>query len=392
MFQTCIALVTASVLGGAQPVHAAENDPPLPVTITNNSGRHDALYLYVVGTDLGHDDRRGHLNSTGTFTSWPQGKTPPIPAPDASIPGPADGGSITLMVPRNFAGRVYMAFGDKLQFFLTTGGLVEPAPWTASDPNHGVLLDWSELTYDSGGLWLNSSQVDQFAIPHVVAVTSQNGSTRRAGELVPDGRHKIVESLNDQPGWGRLAQRAQDGSVLRVLSPARGTDADVFDPRYLDGYIERSWAEYAAKPLVVTPFTSNPAIRFTGRTQGDVLSFTDVSGRRVAEFRKPSTMEVWRCDGALAAPNDDMVGPIARTLCAALHRSTLESNDLQPSGTSADFYKGTVTDHYSRVIHENMADGRAYGFAFDDVLAQESIVHDATPHAAGITITPLTVD
>jgi hypothetical protein len=38
---------------------------------------------------------------------------------------------------------------------------------------------------------------------------------------------------------------------------------------------------------------------------------------------KPSTAGVWGCAGALAAPNDLVAGPIARTLCAALQRGTL---------------------------------------------------------------------
>ena len=97
---------------------------------------------------------------------------------------------------------------------------------------------------------------------------------------------------------------------------------------------------------------------------------------------------MWGCDGALGAPNDMVVGPIARTLCAALHRSTLGRLDTQPSGTAADFYQGTLTNHYSRLVHQNMVDGRAYGFAFDDVQAQESLVHSGDPTSAGITLNP----
>ena len=35
-----------------------------------------------------------------------------------------------------------------------------------------------------------------------------------------------------------------------------------------------------------------------------------------------------------------------------------------------------------------MANGKAYGFAFDDVLAQESLVHDGNPSAAYIQLDP----
>jgi hypothetical protein len=36
-----------------------------------------------------------------------------------------------------------------------------------------------------------------------------------------------------------------------------------------------------------------------------------------------------------------------------------------------------------------MADGKAYGFAFDDVGAHESLVHDGNPLQAYMTLDPL---
>jgi hypothetical protein len=161
------------------------------------------------------------------------------------------------------------------------------------------------------------------------------------------------------------------------------------DPAYLDPYIAEAWAAYRSKPLKVVPFADRPDVAFTGRTSGDVLNFTDASGARVASFTRPSTANVWGCDGALDAPNDKVVGPVARTLCAALHRSTLGRLDVQPSGTAEDFYQGPLTNHYSRVIHESMTDGRAYGFAFDDVQHQESLVHHTDPRRASVVLAPL---
>jgi len=129
-------------------------------------------------------------------------------------------------------------------------------------------------------------------------------------------------------------------------------------------------------------------VKYFGRTSGNNMNFTNTSGQQVASFAKPSISNVWGCDGALHAPNDQVVGPIARTLCAALHRSTLGRIDTQPGGGPADFYQGAITNHYSRLVHQNMVDGKAYGFAFDDVQAQESLVHDGDPRSAGIILTP----
>ncbi|WP_229796429.1 beta-1,3-glucanase family protein, partial [Saccharothrix coeruleofusca] len=283
---------------------------------------------------------------------------------------------------------VYMSFGEKLKFFLTPDGLVQPAPWSPSDPNRNILFDWSEFTYNDAGLWLNSSQVDQFAVPHAVSVTGANGVTKKTGELVNNGRENIINGLRNQPGWGNAVQTRSDGTVVRVLAPGKAADAGLFDRNYLDPYITQAWNAYTSKTLTVVPFADQPGTKFFGRASGDVMNFTNTAGQHVASFRKPSTANVWGCDGALAAPNDQVVGPIARTLCAALHRSTLGTIDTQPGGGPADFYKGSLTNHYSRIIHQNMVDGKAYGFAFDDVQAQESLVHDGDPRSAGITLTP----
>ena len=42
---------------------------------------------------------------------------------------------------------------------------------------------------------------------------------------------------------------------------------------------------------------------------------------------------------------------------------------------------------YNKLVHENMVDGKAYAFAFDDVAAQESLVHSGDPASIGITLT-----
>ncbi|MFG2088461.1 beta-1,3-glucanase family protein [Spirillospora sp. NPDC048824] len=385
-----LAAVIASllVLAPFSPVRAAVRDV-LPLHVANESGRTGQVHLYIVGTDI-DTGRLGYVDESGTFTPWPAGSIPPSPAPDVSISGPAGGATRTLRVPRGLSGRVYFSFGEKIRFFLTPTGLVQPAPWNPGDPNHDVLFDWSEFTYNDDGLWLNSSQVDMFSIPHSVAVTNGAGSTTRTGVLVTNGRERIFNAVQGQAGdWTSLITTRSDGLRLRVLSPAKGIDAGVFSPAYLDGYISSAWNTYRTRALTVVPFQHEPQKRFTGRTGADdVMRFTDGTGATVASFEKPGTKDVLGCDGRLHAPNDAVVGPIARTLCAAFHRSTLGHLHTQPTYDSGQFYTRDVTDHYSRIVHENMVDGRAYGFAFDDVGGFESLVHDGSPSSAAIGLTP----
>jgi hypothetical protein len=378
--------VPVAVSAMASPAHAIGPNL-LPFTVTNNTGRGDAVYLYVLGVNLS-TGRLGYVNAGGTFTPWAAGSLPPSAAPDVSIPGPGNGGSTTVQLPRGLSGRVYMSLGEKLKFFLTPDGLVQPDMANNSDPNHNILFDWSEFTYNDAGLWLNSSQVDMFAVPHAVTVTGASGATSTTGTLINNGRNTVIDQVKAQSGWANTVVTRSDGTVLRVLSPGKATTAGLFNATYLDPYISTAWSAYASRTLTVVPFGDQPNTRFYGRTSGDTMVFTNTSGQQVASFNKPSTANVWGCDGNIAAPNDLVVGPIARTLCAALQRGTLGTMDTQPGGSAADFYKVALTNHYSRIIHANMVDGKAYGFPFDDVMNQESLVHDGDPRSAGITLTP----
>ena len=357
----------------------------LPLTVNNKTGRTGTVYLYVLGVNLS-TGKLGYVNAAGAFTAWTGGATVPVPAPDVSIP--LTGASTTVKIPRGLSGRLYMSFGQKLDFRLTTDGLVQPAPWAAGDPNHDILFDWSEFTLDAGGLFLNSSQVDMFAVPHIVSVTGGTGTVTSTGELKPGGRQQVIDAIKASPDFAKSVVTRSDGTVLRVLAPGKAADAGLMSPTYYDSYISSAWNAYASRTLTVVPFGDRPDTKFFGRTSGDVLNFTNSGGQTVASFTKPSTANVWGCDGALGAPNDQVVGPIARTLCAALTRGTLGTLDTQPSGSAADFYKNHPADVYAEVIHENMTDGKAYAFAFDDVQNQESLVHDADPRLASITMTP----
>jgi hypothetical protein len=360
----------------------------LPLNVTNNSGRSEQVYLYVLGVNLS-TGRLGYVNAAGTFTPWSGGTIPPSPAPDVSIAGPAYGSTKTIQLPLNLSGRMYMSFGEKLKFFLTPDGLVQPAPWNPSDPNRDILFDWSELTYNSAGLWLNSSQVDMFSIPHVVAVTGSTGVTTKAGQPVANGRNQIFDTIAGlSGGWAGLINTRADGTRLRVLAPRLGIESGVFSATYLDSYINQVWTTYQSTTLTVVPFQQQPNLKYLGRVSGTTMNFTDASGAQVASFQKPATKDVFGCDGKLLAPNDQVVGPIARSLCAAFHRSTLGYINTAPTYDASQFYTHPIPDSYSKAMHANMSDGKAYGFAFDDVGGFESLVHDGDPRSASITLAP----
>jgi len=370
----------ATVAGPASAVPAT-----IPLKITNSSGRGDAVYIYNLGTNL-QTGQQGWADAAGNFHAWPAGGNPPTPAPDASIAGPGNGGSITIQMPK-FSGRVYFSYGQKLVFKLTTGGLVQPAVQNPSDPNRNILFSWTEYTLNDSGLWINSTQVDMFSVPYSVGVVQGSGGTLTTGKLKPGGYNAFFNSLRSQSGgWANLIQTAPDGSVLRALAPTYGVETGALPANVMDDYINRVWSKYSSQTLTVTPFGDQPNTKYFGRVSGNVMNFTNSSGQVVTSFQKPNAASIFGCAGLLDAPNDLVRGPISRTLCAGYNRSTLLTNSNQPDNNAANFYLDNVTNQYSKKIHAQMVDGKAYGFAFDDVGNFEALVHDGNPQQALITL------
>ncbi|MFE5397903.1 glycoside hydrolase family 64 protein [Streptomyces sp. NPDC056568] len=384
---TAASLAGALLTFGASPPANAAVPATIPLKITNNTGRGEAVHIYTLGTSL-TTGRQGWADANGTFHAWPAGGNPPTPAPDASIPGPAAGQTKTIRIPK-LSGRIYFSYGQKLDFRLTTGGLVQPAVQNPSDPNRNTLFNWSEYTLNDSGLWLNSTQVDMFSAPYTVGVQRADGGVSSAGRLKAGGYRAVFDALRAQSGWGGLIQTRSDGTVLRALSPLYGLETGALPASVMDGYINRVWQKYASATLTVTPFADQPGTRYFGRVSGGVMHFTNGAGAVVTSFQKPDASSVFGCHRLLDAPNDQVRGPISRTLCAGFNRSTLLSNPNQPDTSAADFYRDSTTNHYARVIHDRMADGKAYAFAFDDVGHHESLVHDGNPAEARLTLDPL---
>ncbi|MFJ9907371.1 glycoside hydrolase family 64 protein [Streptomyces sp. NPDC101152] len=383
-----VTALLAAVLALHSPSSADAAVPEtIPLTLTNNSGRSDAVYVYTIGTLLS-TGQQGWADANGTFHAWPTGGNPPTPAPDASIAGPGAGRSTTIRLPK-FSGRIYFSYGQKLVFKLTTGGLVQPAVQNPSDPNHDILFNWSEYTLNDSGLWLNSTQVDMFSAPYAVGVQRSDGTTVSTGHLKSGGYNGVLNDLRGRSdGWAGLIQTRSDGTVLRALAPGHGLESGALPASVMDDYVNRVWQKYTSATLTVTPFADQPGTRYFGRVSGGVMNFTDGAGAVVTSFQKPDADSVFGCHKLLDAPNDRVRGPISRTLCAGFNRSTLLVDPNQPDASSANFYQDAVTNQYARAIHAQMADGKAYAFAFDDVGDHESLVQDSAPQQAYLTLDP----
>jgi hypothetical protein len=214
--------------------------------------------------------------------------------------------------------------------------------------------------------------VDMFSIPMALRLDGQRSQT--IGTLVANGRDSIFAGIAANPDFRSLVV----GDNLRVVAPGHGIDAGTFSSTYFDPYINDVWSRYTSTDLRV----QIPSGVYTGRVSGGQLVFNN----GVRAFARPSTKDVFYCDGALNAGGSS--GPVAAILGAAFNRSTLRDYADQPTTDPATFYRTPITNQYARVIHENTQDHKAYGFAFDDVVNLASYVEDHAPASLTLRLTP----
>ncbi|CCK25312.1 glycosyl hydrolase [Streptomyces davaonensis JCM 4913] len=348
----------------------------LPLTIVNDSGSfgNGSVHVYIVGNQ---DGRQVRVTPDGTLAPIALSDNGPDGFTDYAI-SLAGSGETQLTLPY-MSGRIYVALGQKLKFKAVADGngnaaLQYPAGWVASDPNYPVLHDCAEFTYNSSGMFCNTTMVDMFSVPMSIRLTGAKDQT--TGALRPGGRASVFAAVGQKAEFERLVV-----DDTRVLAPGHGLDAGLFPKDYFAPYIDEVWSTYTGRDLVVT----TNAGAFTGRVRGERLTF---SGPAEVSFARPSTRDVLFCDGTLAAPNDGTTGPVAAVLGAGFNRSTLVSHPAQPTTDPADFYRGALANHYSAALHAATVDGKAYGFAFDDVADFASYIQDTAPTGIRLTLTP----
>ncbi|MFG3212357.1 glycoside hydrolase family 64 protein [Streptomyces tendae] len=347
----------------------------LPLTIVNGTGTfgNADVHVYIVGNVDGRQVR-----------VTPEGTVSPVALSDNGADGYTDyaiglaggGGETRLNLP-HLSGRIYVSLGEKLKFKVVEDGagnaaLQYPAGWVESDPNYGVLHDCAEFTYNSAGMFCNTTMVDMFSVPLAIRLTGARDQT--TGTVRPGGRTAVFDAVR---GVEEFAPLVVDDT--RVIAPGHGLDAGLFPKDYLAPYVDEVWSTYTGKDLRIT----TNAGTFTGRVRGDRLTF---DGPAQVSFAKPSTRDVLFCDGNLAAPNDGTTGPVAAVLGAGFNRSTLVSSADQPTTDPATFYGTALTNHYAKAVHAATEDGRAYGFAFDDVADFASYIQDTAPTGLRLTL------
>ena len=170
--------------------------------------------------------------------------------------------------------------GSKLFFFLTTNGLVEPAPWVPSDANANVLYDWTEFARASSGgngIFINTTTVDMFSIPLTVSVTSSAGVKQTQG--IPGNRTGIFSAVTALGSpWSSLITTRAVGRAAAAGARAGARDRE----RQRSARPTSTPTSRPSGPT--TPRTRSPCRpwlgNFTGTTSGNNWAFRDAGGAR----------------------------------------------------------------------------------------------------------------
>ncbi|WP_326773270.1 glycoside hydrolase family 64 protein [Streptomyces sp. NBC_01445] len=353
---------------------------------------------YVTGHEQG-TDRWVLLKPDGGVYHPDSPSAPQTPLPvDCAIPlGAAGSAPKVLTLPQMYGARVYFVRDSTLDFFLNPGpALVEPAFATSTDANYGKTWSFCEFTFNSDQLYANISYVDLVtALP--IGLTLEGDATHTVAPL-PDGAVDRIaadlaaQTAKDGQPWDKLVIRGGDGKVLRVISP-QNLMAPYFDrPDEMpfrdvwDSYVDQVWEKYRTTDLKIDLQGGRGV--FTGRVSGDTLTFNGGHS-----FPKPASKDIFTCNHGPFTNNpgdpDDKKGLLAR-LAAGFNRSIMLTHPEQPNGTTtADYYQGDVTNHWSRVVHANSPIG--YAFPYDDVRPDgqpdvSGAAHDGNPRRFTVSV------
>lgn len=275
-----------------------------------------------------------------------------------------------------------------------------------SDVNYDKEWGFAEFTFNEYQLFGNVSMVDFVGrCPVSLGVirdtnTGRDGADRQQeveGMRYGSGLDRVVDELRKVGGgdWERLVvRRKQDGLVTRVLSPnsavvmAAQRGERLFEG-YYEGYVRDVWEKYRREDLVVDTQNKWGVVRGRVDVGTNLLTFpipNSPNGSGKITFGQPSAADIFSCStGPFAFPplpqnptdaDFDVLafrGNVGARLAAAFNRSTLLINPNQPAGEQiGTFYRSnSVTNHYSRVVHENSPGGRGYAFPYDDVSRTE---------------------
>ena len=134
----------------------------------------------------------------------------------------------------------------------------------------------------------------------------------------------------------------------------------------MNGYVDDLWKQLASHPKAfIVPYDWKDW-KVTMKAKGDHVEFT-TDGKGSFSIPKPTTRQIFLCDGEKVFQwGNTFEGAVTAKFSAALNRHVAQDPTLWEKPQSY-YPKGRPSNHYAAFWHRHNLDGKAYGFAYDDV-------------------------
>ena len=302
----CLAVLIAGLMLASL---AEAQTPAAPKESATTKAAEGISYTFVNKTN-------GKWKDEECFWSLDHGKTWHSFAAEPTVPCPKGNGRVYFYV-----GKPPKNLGDRTSYW-----------------------DFIEYASDTKTWHGNTTQVDAFGIPLTIEMGNKRvGITKSRSKLFEDFAKNAPEPF-----------KACVKGDFWIVSPASaGMGKNGPNANYFDKYVEDVWAMYAAEK-------KTPSGKWIGKVTDGALTFTPVAGgKSVICKKKPTTQEILMGTGVLATNPQ---------FCAAANRHVLE--DPADWNTPTKFYQAEPCNWYSKFLHENSIDNKAYGFCYDDASEQ----------------------
>ena len=264
------------------------------------------------------------------------------------------------------SGRMYISYGKPVYLkFVGTTGYAGPDLNNPGDVNANTLFEFAEFTIEGKFYWGNTTRVDYFCFPMI---------TRLVGSATYGGYDKVVGDIGTRDeifnAFKNEAPEAFKTLVRddRIMAPCKSKfNVGEKYGNYFDNYINEFWNKYSRETLQFSTEAGN----FTGRVVGNQMQFTKANDSTVYTIDKPTTQDVLEGKGAFDKGNGTEKA-IEAQLCAAFNRGVATEPDkyYKPS----EYYKNSVNNFYAGFFHRHSVLGFAYGFCYDDVNDQSTLL------------------